>query len=254
MQQNAFTDKALEYASRMPKLKSLIVDRGARFTVNGFRNVRKMPMLEEMWFQKTGITQDGLKAFHGLKALKMVVFDDDEVAAVGDAALAELQKATPTVNVRFGLQFFPSINALAVAGDPKLQEIVRRDAMDGLKMIEQFLVLLESKQDAKALEFARRDVVVRMQGLRRQPDFEPLKVSVASGNGDIVQALTTPAVVRESFDAQGNVREKRLAFVGLTAKKRAGTWRIEFINFQDEGSNSWMERFLSEHPDAQKVR
>jgi hypothetical protein len=257
MQQNSFTDKALEYAARMPRLKSLVLDLGARFTDEGMQRIRGMPMLEEIWLQKTGISEAGLKALHGLKTLKLVVLHDDEFAAKGDTAIEELRQATPTVRVKQGIKLLPSINALAVADDPKLQETVGRDATEGLKIIERFLALLETKQDSKAFELTRRDrrdILVRMQGLRLQPDFEPLKVSVASGNGEIVQALTTPAVVRESFDAQGNVREKRMAFVGLTAKKKSGTWRIEFINFQDEGSNTWMERFLSEQPDAQKVR
>jgi hypothetical protein len=250
MQQNDFSDKALEYAARLPRLKSLIIDNGAQFTDEGMQHVRKMPRLEEFWLQKTGISEEGLKSLHGLNALRRVILSSNGGSGFSRTVIDDLQQATPDLAVQMDGQLLHSVNALRAAADPVQQKIARQQAEEGLKAVENFLKLFNTKRDSEAAEIGERFVISRMRPLRSHPDFDGLEVSVASGNGEAVQVLTSPAVIQPG--AAGGQRQQ--SFLALKATKKESGWRVNSVDFQELGRDNVMQRFIESHPGAQKIR
>jgi len=80
--------------------------------------------------------------------------------------------------------------------------------------------------------------------LRSQHDFDEFEVSVAFGNGEAAQVLTSPAVIQE----------RRQVFLALKATRKEGGWRVDGFNFQELGRDNVMQRFVETHPGVQKIR
>jgi beta-lactamase regulating signal transducer with metallopeptidase domain len=262
---NNFTDKALLYVRRLPKLKSVDFGDYGRpgtttdFSAEGMRHLREMPALEELSLRYMEKTDRGLKQLYGLKSLRLLrLYDyfcdigDLQIVAVRlEAAVAGLQKACPDLKVETYDRVYPSLNTISGAADPKRQQANRRDGAEGLKIIERFLALMWNKEDARAEALADEDIVAEFRRLRRSPAFEPLKVSSAYGNSEMVIAVSSPAITYDLFEIDGEERRiigKRTAHVVLKAVRKVGTWRVTDSHYQDPDSDEVVERFLSKFP------
>jgi hypothetical protein len=248
MQQNQFTDLALEYASRLPNLKSLIIDNGAKFTDEGMRPVSKMSKLETLWLQSTGISDEGLRPLHGLKSLRSLLLNGPE-SGLTQEAIEELREATPGVTVRFGGKSLPSFQERQDAADPARHAEIKSQAAEGLKIVEQFLDLTNSKQDEAAGKLTHFYILAELKKIRNAPDFDGLEISLAWGNRENVFVLTSPALP----DGVGR-RAGQPRFLVLQAAKQEGQWRVTGTNYQPAGQNNLLEIFRNTYPAAQQLQ
>jgi hypothetical protein len=262
---STFTDKALEYASRLPRLKALDIanytrEHNTAITAAGMKFVREMPLLEELGVPFTDASDEALQQLYGLKTLKRLILDDSgdvfNIGARVKAAVSALQKANPNLEVIVSGDTFPSMNALTAASDPKQQEINRREGADGLKAIERFLELMWARRDAEALPLADPDVVADYRRWRQEPGFKPLRISAAYGDSEKVLVVTTPPVTYMQYQMDGEEKRavgKKTEHVVLTAIRKKDAWHVDDCRYQDAGSDALIARFLAARPGAQKL-
>ncbi len=274
MQGNAFTDKALEYAKRFPRLKSLFIcdlksmyyddDKSsprhgpANLTAAGLKHLREMPLLEELWIQGYAVADTELKHFHGLKNLKVLGINDADRGGVGEAAILELQAAVPGLKVSAIGKDYQAPDAVRAAADPKQQESNRQAAQEGLAVIRQLLDAISTRQDATAMRLADAELVGKFQALRRQPDFQPLKILAAFGDAETIEAISTAIVTYDIRDEklraqelEKRVLEKTSSQVVLIAMKRDGKWRVASEILVPIGAKDYIANYLDKHPGAQ---
>ena len=266
---NGLTDKSLEYASNLPRLRELEVGnwnpegRQARITTAGLEHVRKMPALKQLGIPLIPTAVEDLKPLHGLAGLELLNIEDVLFhGKMNEAAIIELQKATPHLKVLADRKMFPSLKRIAAGADPQQQEIYRKQGAEGLKVIERFLALMWAKQDAEAAQFGNgNDAIAECRRFRREPGFVPFKVSMAYADSDNVLAITEPPVTYKIYELHDGARReigKRTAHVIVSATRIKGTWRVKDTNtyVEEPGSDplfAWFQRFLSEYPGAQAL-
>ena len=268
---NSLTDKALEYASRLPRLRELEVGnwgpegRQATITAAGLEHVRKMPALKRLGIPLIPTKIEDLKQLHGLTGLELLTIEDVLFQGkMNEAAIRELQKATPQLKVLADRKMFPSLIRIAAGADPKQQEIYRQHGAEGLKVIERFLELMWAKRDAEAAvlgDLGDVDAGSSCRQFRSEPGFVPFHVTMAYADSENVLAITEPPVTCKIYELQdGERREigKRTAHVIMRATRANGTWRVKDADTYVEQPGSkvmleWFQRFLTEYPGAQEL-
>jgi hypothetical protein len=265
LDKNSFTDKALEYASRLPRLQSLDIENFLRetktaITAAGMKFVREMPMLEELGVPFTESSEEALQQLYGLKTLKRLDLDDSgdvfNIDARVKASVSALQKANPNLEINVSGNMIPSLNAVAAAAEPKQQEINRRDGAEGLKTIDLFLELMWARRDAEAAPLADPDIVADCRRMRREPGFKPLRISAAYGDNERVRVVTTPPVTYTIYEMVGQEKRaigKKTEHLVLTAVRKNDAWNVRDSHYEDEGTDDSFKRFLAARPGAQKL-
>ena len=267
------TDKAFQYAKRLPRLKWLDVRGKLPFTDQAAQHVAQMPMLEKLTLLGN-ITNKGLREMHRVKTLKSVELGSDKITV--DAVL-ELQKAIPDLKVSALGKQFPSYHALQDAVDPKRQQINREEGSKGLQQIQQFLKLMsEGKTDQAATlcrsftcedpdpssleaaleppEYCAGSAVVKH--IQRQiATFADCNISQAYGDTELVIAITTASKPEIIFRKGSDGRRQQVKEpVVLRAVKSHGKWYVDSDNIAGSDDPQWrINYFLGDHAGAQKL-
>jgi hypothetical protein len=260
---NALTDKSLEYASRLPRLRDLTIgnyspeSKQLTITAEGLEHVRQMPMLQRLCLPYMPTGGQDLKPLHGLKALVTLELEDVLFQGkINETAIFELQKSSPHLKVLADRKFYPSLKQVVDAADPEQQKINHQEGLEGVKIIERFLNLMWAQRDAEAMQIGERDVIIEIRRYSKDEGPKPLKVSAAYGDSDAVMAFTEPPVTYKQYeiiDQEKRVIAEQTANFVLRAHRKEGTWRVKTTHVEDHGSGESVKRFLVENPGAQDL-
>lgn len=243
VQGGTLSDRAIEYAARLPKLKSLMLDFGDKpVAPEAVAPLAHAPALKQLSLQSSALSDQVLFALKALEHLRYLFLGEGRTT---DEGLKALRESLPKLHVITPERTYPSVASHQTVAEC---ESSIRHSQEAVALVRKFLKRVTAGNDEAAAELiaSKADVERHIGAVRGLRAVEKVEWNLAYTDSNAALAVST------EFTDPFGVEQ----VIACTTRCVDGEWKIDevAVTASREGVEQQIRQFAAAHPRANAAK